>query len=127
MEKSDFSSNQWQRLLDEIREKLIYQAKLYKPISYGELCRKLNSCSLGPNDGALHTALGEISVIEHRAGQGFLSSYCGSSRVQNNMPGKGFFKLVNDEGVKYKNRIDFVKAEREKLHNIHRNPAVLKM
>ena len=127
MKKSDFSSNDWQRILDEIKEKLIYQAKIFKPISYGELCRKLYSCSLGPNDEALHTALGEISVSEHRAGRGFLSVFCGSSQGQHNMPGKGFFKAVHGEGETYNNRIDFVKAEREKVNNIHRDQTVLKI
>jgi hypothetical protein len=104
LEKSDFTSKQWQRIMDEIREKLIYQAKIFKPISYGELCRYLNSCNLGPNDEALNTAFGEILVSEHRAGRGFLSSFCGSRKDKHNMPGKGFFKLVEDEGGEYKKK-----------------------
>jgi hypothetical protein len=127
MEKSDFSSNQWQRILNEIREKLIYQAKLLKPISYGDLCRQLNYCSMEPNDNALHTALGEISEAEYKAGRGFLSVFCGSSGDRHTMPGDGFFKMVIDLGGNYKNKIDFVKDEREKIHNIHRDPGVLKM
>jgi hypothetical protein len=127
MKKSDFSSNEWQKILSEIKEKLIYQAKIFKPISYGELCRELDYGSLRPNDEALHTALGEISESEHRAERGFLSVFCGSSKDQHNMPGDGFFKMVNDLGVAYKKRSDFVKDEREKIHNIHRHPGVLKM
>jgi len=74
---------------------LIYQAKIFKPISYGGLCCELNSCKLGPNDEALHKALGEISVSEHRAERGFLSVFCGSTKDQYNMPGEGFFTVVS--------------------------------
>ena len=127
MKKSDFSIREWQRILDEIREILIYQAGMNIPISYSGLCRKLYSRSLKPNDEALHTALGEISVSEHKAGRGFLSVYCGSVRGQHNMPKAGFFKMVNGLGVKYKKRSDFVKDEREKIHNYHRPIGILKM
>ena len=67
------------------------------------MCRKLYSCSLGPNDEAFHTALGEISESENRAERGFLSVFCGSSKDQHKgRKGKtvttvSAFQLADDE------------------------------
>ena len=41
------------------------------------------------------------------------------------MPGGGLFKMVKDLGVTYNNRSDFVKQERDKVYNIHRDPNLL--
>jgi len=121
MKKSDFSADQWQILLEEIKEKLIDRAKKFKPITYGGLCRQLSTFKLEPQDEALYDALGEISKSEYEAGRGLLSVFCGGNRYKNRLPGGGFFWEVNNLGISYIDKDEFVRTEREKIHKIYGN------
>ena len=53
-----------QKLKDEIKVIMVNQAGMKKPIYYGDLCRKIFSVKLNPNDQLLHEILGEISIFE---------------------------------------------------------------
>ena len=48
---------------NEITEIMVNQAGMKKPIYYGDLCRKISSVNLNPNDQLLHDILGEINSV----------------------------------------------------------------
>ena len=124
MLKAEFFAKEWHKLYDKVREKLIYQAKINQAISYGKLCQKSTRYKLKQNDEALHEILGEISVNEINNGKGILSVFCGREN-QSLMPGNGFFKLAIDLGKHIGNRKDFVKLERELVHQAFRERDLL--
>ena len=124
MEKSDLNIIEWQKLHNEVREKLVYQAKTNQAISYGELCKAITTRKLKPTDEALHDILGEVSAEEFKKGNGLLSVFCGSKN-DNLMPGDGFFKLAYNLGIYIGNKETFVKQERDKLHQKFRDPSLL--
>lgn len=124
MKKSDLSINEWQKLYNEIHDKLIYQAKINQAISYGELCKAITTRKLKPTDEALHDVLGEVSADEFNKGNGLLSAFCGS-KDNNLMPGDGFFKLAIDLRIHIGNRKNFVKQERDKLHQKFRDRSMI--
>ena len=116
MEKADLDAIEWQRLYREVRELLIYQARKNQPIGYGRLCGRITVLNINPTDRALHEVLGEISVDEHIKGNGMLSVFCGFEDRDINLPGNGFFKQAMELGVQVGPQKDFVKSEREKVH-----------
>ena len=130
MDKSDFTPKAWKKLTDEVREILIYQAALNQPISYGELCGKIKTRNMKPNDKALEKVLGEISESEVRMDRGMLSAFVGNKQ-ENYMPGGGFFEQARKLGRDINRWSDpvekekFVKKEREKVHQNYRDPTIL--
>jgi hypothetical protein len=113
------------QLKDEIRDLLIIQAKKKKTVSYGELCGKLSTTTLKPDDPLLHKILGELSEESHKAGRGLLSVVV-TGHV-NNLPGDGFFSMADGMGYKIVNRKQFVKDQIDDVHRKYRDPGILKM
>jgi hypothetical protein len=81
--------------------------------------------NIGPTDDALHDVLGEVSVVEHKKGNGMLSAFVGREDKEDLLPGNGFFKQAIDLGIRIGNREDFVKSEREKVRKAFRDPKVM--
>ena len=125
MEKADLSDREWKKLFNEVRDLLIYQTQKNQPIGYGGLCRKITTVKIGPTDDVLHDVLGEVSVVEHKKGNGMLSAFVGKEDKEHFLPGDGFFKQAIDLGVHIGNREAFVKSERAKVHQAFRDPKVM--
>jgi len=129
MDKSDFTPKEWQKLFDEVREILVNQAALNQPISYGKLCAKISTRNMKPTDKALEEVLGEISESEDRRDRGMLSVFVGNKQ-KGYMPGDGFFEQARKLGRninRWSNPAEkemFVKKERERVHQTHRNPTI---
>ena len=112
-----------QKLKDEIKEIMVNQARTKTTIYYGELCRKIKSFTLSPDDPLLHTILGEISAESVKAGNGMLSVF--AVRKDTDMPGRGFFSLAKDLGFKINKKERFVKEQIELVYNQYRAPNIL--
>jgi hypothetical protein len=125
MEKSDLTKVQWQALFDEVRKLLIYQAQVNRAIGYGRFSRIITTVKIGPTDPALHDVLGEVSVDEHRKGNGMLSVFVGIEDTDDHLPGKGFFKLAMNLGITIGNWKAFVKAERAKVHGAFKDSKLM--
>jgi len=130
MDKSDFTPKAWQKLFDEVREILIYQARNKQPIPYGKLCGKISTRNMKPNDKALEKVLGEISESENRLERGMISVFVGSKQ-NNDLPGDGFFEQARKLGrdinrwSDFAEKKKFVEEERQKVHQIHKDPTII--
>lgn len=112
-----------QKLKDEIKEIMVYQAKMKKPIYYGELCGKINSFKLLPDDQILRDILGEISKESVKAEKGMLSVFV--VKKDTGMPGSGFFSLAKELGLRIKTRKQFVKEQTDLVHDQYRDRTIL--
>ena len=84
------------KLNNEITEIMVNQTGMKKPIYYGDLCRKISSLDLNPNDQLLHEFLGEISNESDKADQDMLSVFAISRDT--GMPGKGILSSAKELG-----------------------------
>ena len=112
-----------QKLKDEIKTIMVYQAKMKKPIYYGELCGKINSFNLSPDDQLLHDILGEISKESFKMGKGMLSVF--AVKKETGLPGKGFFSSAMDLGYRITKWERFAKEQRDLVHNQYRDRTIL--
>ena len=87
----------WDAARSEMREVLVRQARLGRPIAYSELVTRVASLRLDYHDPLLNQMLGEISESEDREGRGMLTVLVvykdGEMR-----PGPGFFELAKQLG-----------------------------
>ena len=123
MSSIEISNKTRQKLKSEITEIMVYQARMKKTIFYGDLCRKISSVNLNPNDQLLHDILGEISIESVRADKDMLSVF--AVRRDTDMPGKGFFSFAKKVGYSIGSRERFVKEQMDLVHNQYRDPTIL--
>ena len=123
MNISEISNQTRGKLKNEITEIMVSQAGMKKTIYYGELCRKISSIKLNPDDQLLHDILGEISKESFKANKHMLSVFAG--RRDTDMPGKGFFSSAKELGYSIGSREKFVKEQMELVHSQFRNPTML--
>ena len=123
MNISEISNQTRQKLKNEITEIMVNQAGMKKPVYYGDLCRKISSVNLNPNDQLLHEILGEISIDSVRADKGMLSVF--AVRRDTGMPGNGFFSFAKKLAYSIGSREKFVKEQMELVHNQNRDPSIL--
>ena len=112
-----------QKFKDEIKEIMANQAGMKKTIYYGDLCRKISSVNLTPNDQLLHDILGELSIESVKANKDMLSVF--AIRRDTGMPGKGFFNLARGLGYRFDTWEQFFKEQIELVHNQYRDPTIL--
>lgn len=112
-----------QKLKDEITEIMINQARMKKPIYYGELSKKIKSFNLSPDDQILHDILGEISIESVTVKKGMLSVF--AVRKYTDMPGSGFFSLAKKLGFRINTRKQFFEEQTDLVHNQYRDPTIL--
>lgn len=112
-----------QKLKDEITEIMVNQAGIKKTIYYGDLCRKISSVKLNPDDQLLHDILGEISRESFEADKDMLSVF--AIRRDTDMPGKGFFSSAKELGYSIGSREKFVKEQIKLVHSQYRDPTIL--
>jgi hypothetical protein len=94
-----------------------------KPIYYSDLCRKISSVKLNPDDQLLHDILGKISKESVKADKGILSVFAISRDT--GMPGKGFFNLARSLGNRFDTWEQFFEEQIELVHNQYRDPSIL--
>jgi hypothetical protein len=123
MNINEISNQTRQKLKNEITVIMENQAGMKKPIYYGDLCRKIFSVKLNPNDQLLHEILGEISIESVRADKHMLSVFAIARKT--GMPGNGFFSSAKELGYSIGSREKYVKEQMELVHNQYRDPSIL--
>ena len=112
-----------QKVKAEIKEILIHRADIKKTITYGELCNKIGSYQLSPDDDDLHQLLGEISKASRKAGKGLRSVFVVNKFSK--MPGDGFFRLARDLGYSVDDYESFFNNHINSVHRNYKDPGIL--
>lgn len=81
------------RAIVETEKILVLVAQRRALITYSDLCEKITSARLTPDDHAFHGVLGEVSVRGNRNGKGLLSVLVVYKNRDRPQPGPGFFEL----------------------------------
>ena len=123
MNSINVSSQTRQKLKAEITDIMVNQAGMKKTIYYGDLCIKITSVNLNPDDQLLHEILGEISKESVEANKDMLSVFAVTRKT--GMPGNGFFSYAKKLGYSIGSREKFVKKQMELVHNQYRDPTIL--
>ena len=123
MNINEISNKTRQKLKNEIKEIMVNQAGMKKTIYYSDLCRKISSVKLTPNDPLLHEILGDISAESFEADKDMLSVF--AIAKETGMPGRGFFSSAKKLGYSIGSREKFVKKQMELVHNHYRDPSIL--
>ena len=109
-----------QKVKDEITDILIHQARTKKTTYYWELCKKIKSFQMMPDEELLHEILGEISTASYKANKGLLSVF--AVKKDSGMPGKGFFSMAKELGCQIVTRKQFFKDQIDLVHDQYRDP-----
>lgn len=104
----------WERAREEARQILIQCAREGRTIAYSELAADLDTVRIEPNSSAFHAILDEISCSENAAGRGMLSVLV-VHKGDDQMSGRGFFKLAKCLGREFENEPEFWKIEFERV------------
>jgi hypothetical protein len=123
MNSIKISNQTRQKLKNEIKEIMVNQAGMKKPIYYSDLCRKISSVKLNPDDQLLHDILGKISKESVEANKYMLSVY--AIKRDTGIPGNGFFSYAKKLGYSIGSRDKFVKDQMELVHKQYRDPSIL--
>jgi len=123
MNSIKISNQTRQKLKNEIKEIMVNQAGMKKPIYYSDLCRKISSVKLNPDDQLLHDILGKISKESVEANKHMLSVF--AIKRETGMPGNGFFSFAKKLGYSIGSREKIFKEQIELVHNQYRDPTTL--
>jgi hypothetical protein len=106
---------------DEAHRVMREVARVGGTIRYGELVTRIRALHLEANDPRLAKILDDVSRLEHREDRGMLSAVV--VRVDDSLPGDGFFKLAASLGYDVSDRVVFYAAELERVHTAFARPA----
>ena len=111
------SAVKWNAAQEEARHAMIDVAKRGSVISYSDLIIQVRSCSLEPSGTRLTSMLREISLEENKAGRGRgMLTVVVVHKMEDKMPGTGFFKLAQSLGRTIVDKEEFWKSEQKKVY-----------
>ena len=93
--KYGYSTADWNKAKEEMRQILIERAKVRGVIPYSELVAQVRTIQIKPESYALAAMLGEISRAEDTAGRGMLTVIV-VHKSGDMQPGPGFFELAKE-------------------------------
>lgn len=111
-QRHGFDPEVWEHAREEARQILIQCAREERTIAYSDLAAELDTIRIEPNSSAFHAILDEISCSENAAGRGMLSVLV-VHKGDNQMSGRGFFKLAKCLGKEFDDDEEFWNGESE--------------
>ena len=109
-----FDPEVWERAGEEARQILIQRAREGRTIAYSELVAEVKTIKVKPNSDALAMMLDGISRSEDAAGRGMLSVLV-VHKGDDQMSGRGFFKLAKDLGREFDDECEFWNRESKRV------------
>ncbi len=110
-QRHGFDPEVWERAREEARQILIQCTREGRKIAYSDLAEKLN---IQHRSTELATMLDCISRSENKAGRGMLSVLV-IHKGDDQMSGRGFFKLAKCLGREFENEPEFWKIEFDRV------------
>ena len=119
MRKADISTAIWEQAKQEMKLAIIERAKKRIMINYSELLSKITSLKLDMEQvdhrSIMAEMLGEISLVEDKAGRGMLSVLV-THKTGDMEPGQGFFDYAKVLGKDISDKTKFWAQEVNKVH-----------
>ncbi|MDP2904807.1 MAG: hypothetical protein Q8O22_00720 [Candidatus Omnitrophota bacterium] len=119
MRKADIDNRIWECAKREMKLAIIERAKKRIMINYSELLNKITLLKLDMEQvdhrNIMAEMLGEISLVEDKAGRGMLSALV-THKTGDMEPGQGFFQYAESLGKDISDKTKFWAQEVNKIH-----------
>ena len=116
METYGFPSNQWRAAKSEARRAMINAARNETTIYYSDLVQDIEAIDFEPHDFRLFHLLGQVSSEESKQGRGMLTAVV--VKLEDGIPGQGFFDLARDLGYDSSDQDGFWVSELRKVFDV---------